>query len=319
MSSDVIQLSEPETESRAAIAVGLGFNCYEFQTTRAGERLDVLWSHPNFAQGGERPSGSGIPLLFPFGGRIRGTSYEYAGRQYTLEEGDGRGNAIHGFVLRRPWRVVEQSAARVVGEFHAAQDDPSLLERWPADFKITVAYELRQGALHTQVEIDNPDTQPLPFGLATHAYFRIPPTAGRGVKPESDDWLVQVPVHGEWELVELLPTGKKLANTAHAGLVTGVPFDECQFDNVFTDLEYSDGRCTTRLFHPTSGRAITQTFDDAFRHCVVYTPPHREAICMEPYTALPDAFQLEKAGVETGLRILAPGETFRTELVIDAE
>ena len=315
MSNDVIQLSEPETGSRAAIAVAQGFNCYEYQTTREGQTLDVLWSHPDFAQGGQRPSGSGIPLLFPFGGRIRGTSFEYEGRQYTLEEGDGQGNAIHGFVLRRAWRVVEHSASRVVGEFHAAQDDPSLLERWPSDFKIRVAYELRSGALHSQVEIENPGQQPLPFGFATHAYFRVPPAMGES----SEGWMVQVPVRGEWELVNLLPTGEKLPNTANAGLVDGLPFDECRFDNVFTDLVFTDGRCTTRIFNPTSGRAITQTFDDSFRHCVVYTPPHREAICMEPYTALPDPFRMEAAGVETGLRLLAPGATYRTEIVIDAQ
>ncbi len=314
MPLDLVELCEPQTGSYAAISVSQGFNCYAFRTERDGELIDVLWAHPEFAHGGQRPSGSGIPLLFPFAGRIRGTSFEYQGRRYPLEEGDGRGNAIHGFVMRRAWRVLEQSKQRVVGQFHAALDDPSLLDCWPSDFRITVSYELRQGALVSQVEIDNPSDQPLPFGFATHAYFRVPPVPSGGT-----NWMVQVPVQNQWELAELLPTGRKIPNSDQMPLVRGMPFEACQFDNVFTDLEFSDGHCTTRLFEPTRGRAVTQRFDDSFRHCVVYTPPHREAICMEPYTSLPDPFHMAEAGVESGFRVLPVGEKYQTEIVVNVE
>ena len=72
----------------------------------------MLWSHPDFAGGNERPSGSGIPLLFPFPGRIGKAKYSFGGREYQLEPGDAFGNAIHGFVHKRPWRVVEQAAGK---------------------------------------------------------------------------------------------------------------------------------------------------------------------------------------------------------------
>ena len=77
-----------------------------------------------------------FPILFPFPGRISGTSFHFRGRDYPLQAGDGIGNAIHGFVLNRPWQVVEQSDHRVVGRFHAAKVDASLLEHWPADFEL---------------------------------------------------------------------------------------------------------------------------------------------------------------------------------------
>lgn len=314
MARDLVTLVEPETGSRAAVAVGLGFNCFEFQTRCEGETFDVLWAHPDFAGGGERPSGSGIPLLFPFAGRIAGAAFEYQGRRWTLEDEDGRGNAIHGFVLRRRWRVIEQSAARVVGQFHAGRDDPALLDRWPADFRVTVAYELRGGALVSEIEIDNPDREPLPFGFGTHAYFRVPPMQGG----DASAWRAAVPVGAQWELADLLPTGKQRTSGIEARLKAGLPFDECRFDHVFTDLDFTAGRCVTRLYHAETNRAILQTFDEAFRHCVVYTPPHREAICMEPYTALPDYFRLEAAGTATGLRVLPPGERWRTQISIAA-
>jgi aldose 1-epimerase len=58
-------------------------------------------------------------------------------------------------------------------------------------------------------------------------------------------------------------------------------------------------------------RRLTISFDAAFGHCVVFNPPHREAICIEPYTSVPDAYALEERGIATGLRVLAPGESFQ--------
>jgi aldose 1-epimerase len=59
---------------------------------------------------------------------------------------------------------------------------------------------------------------------------------------------------------------------------------------------------------------LTQSFDQNFTQCVIYTPAHREAICMEPYTCVPDAIRLAAEGHETGLQILQPGEEFLTTI-----
>ena len=315
MNKSLVTIDEPETGSRAAIAVSQGFNCFEFQTVRDGQAIDVLWAHPEFASGTQRPSGSGIPLLFPFAGRIRGTSFTYQGREYALEEGDGCGNAIHGFVMQRAWRVIEQTERRVVGQFQAAIDDPSLLERWPSDFRITVAYELRGGTLHCQMQVDNPGDAELPFGFATHAYFRVPLTP----QGAAENCVITVPVHREWELVDLIPTGRELPASGMPDLSHGFRLGDHPFDNVFAGLDYDRGRCTTRIEDPRSGRRVTQTFDNSFGHCVVYTPPHREAVCIEPYTHLPDPFRLGAQGIETGFRTLAPGASYQTEIVIEVE
>ena len=55
-------------------------------------------------------------------------------------------------------------------------------------------------------------------------------------------------------------------------------------------------------------------FDRAFRECVVYTPPHREAICIEPYTCLAGAFGLAERNLDTGLRVLPPGHSFEARV-----
>jgi aldose 1-epimerase len=274
----------------------------------------MIWSEPGFEAGDKRPSGSGTPLLFPFPGRIGGAAYTFAGRDYRLEPGDAFGNAIHGFVYNRPWRVVEQTSACVVGEFQASADDASILRRWPSDFRIRASYKVRGRELVSQVHYENTGNGPLPCGFGTHAYFRLPLAEGSRVA----DTIVTAPVERFWELEQMIPTGRRLPLAADCSLAAGLPLGERHFDTCFTGVRAdADGRVRTRLADRASGRCVMQSFDAAFTQCVVYTPGHREAICIEPYTCVPDAIRLAAEGHETGLQILQPGEAFETTLRLE--
>lgn len=314
MADEIVKLRDPASGSEAAIAVHLGFNCFRFAVRHEGKPVEVLYSHPEFAAGSQRPSGSGIPILFPFPGRIPGTTFSWEGKQYMLEAGDALGNAIHGFVLRRPWRVIERSESRVTGEFHAWQDDPSLKERWPADFRIRATYEVRGNQLLGTYQIDNPGNVPLPFGFGTHPYFRVP-IGGKS----AGDCIVWLPVTERWVLKDMLPTGKRKAIPETETYESGRRFDELKLDDVFTGLLDTAGT-TEALIQDPGGLAMTIRWKaDQFRECVVYTPPHREAICIEPLTCAPSAVVLAQKGIDAGWRMLAPGGKFAAEVTIAAE
>ena len=311
MPSQVIEIADRETGSSAKILPSLGFNCFSWRPALAEGPQEMLWADAEFAGGEKRPSGSGIPLLFPFPGRIGGAKYRFNGRDYQLEPGDAFGNAIHGFVFNRPWRVVEQQPSRLLGEFQASVDDASILERWPSDFRIRVAYEVRGPELVSQIEYQNTGDGPLPCGFATHAYFRLPLAQGS----VAADTIVTAPVTAFWELEKMTPTGRRLPVADGDPLADGLRLGDHQFDTVFTGLRAdSDGHIRTTLTDPASSRTLTQKFDANFTQCVVYTPPHREAICLEPYTCVPDAIRLSAEGQETGLQILQPGEKFETTI-----
>lgn len=317
MSLQTITLNDEKAGTTAKVLVGYGFNCYSFQAAPAGKPVEVLWAAPNFESGKERPSHSGIPLLFPFPGRVRGTSFKFRGQEYKLVglPDDGRGNAIHGFVLNRPWRVTEQTKTRVVGEFQASKDDPALLKMWPADFVVSCSYELSGNSLKSAIKVTNPDERPLPFGLGTHAYFRVPLGPG-GV---AADCKVTVPVTDYWPLENMLPTGKKSPADGTRGLKNGLLFSDTKLDDVFAGLKFNQGRAEATIDDSQAGRKLTITFDEGFPNCVVYNPPHREAICLEPYSCVPDPFTLEEHGVATGLRVLNPGESHTYHVDIRVE
>ena len=304
MSVESVTIRDAATGSQAKILPSLGFNCYEFRVASPDGPRDVLWSVADFGDGQQRPSSSGIPLLFPFPGRIPHGVLAWQGREFHLPARDGRGNAIHGFVYDRPWRVIEQTASRVVGQFQASVDDPAILELWPADFRITATYEVALNTLHCRYRIENPDTRPLPCGLGTHPYFTVP--TGDAAR----ECLVRLPVTQRWELQELLPTGRLLAVDDAPRFAAGLTLADMSFDDVFTGLHFEGDECRASIHSSPTGPTTTIRFDRTFRECVVYTPPHRQALCIEPYSCVPGAFSLQDKGHDTGLRILPPGATF---------
>lgn len=312
MAREMITITDPATGTTARFLPSVGCNCFQFQVPTSSGPLDVLWSEPGFEAGDKRASGSGIPLLFPFPGRIQGTALRWDGRHWPLEAGDGRGNAIHGFVHERAWRVVELDTSRLVAEFQASRDDPGLLDRWPADFRITAVYAVRAARLTATYRMENPDQRPLPCGFGTHPYFRLP--LGGSSAPACR---VRLPVRCRWELAAMIPTGVQLPLDDAVRFERGQLFGDMTYDDVFSDLVLSDRRCEATIDDPESGRCTSLTFDSAFRACVIYTPPHREAICIEPYTCVPDAFRLETLGIATGLRVLKEGESWQTQVDIE--
>lgn len=305
-----VELRHP-SGATARILAGFGFNCYDWSAPVNGQPVQALWQHPEFDGGAQRPSGSGIPLLFPFPGRIAGGVYSWEGKNYSLPANDGRGNAIHGFVHNRPWRVVHQGESSVTGEFHASVDAPEVLELWPADFRIRTTITLGPTDLALDIHIDNPCDRPLPCGFGAHPYFRVP-LGG----PAADEVLVALPARARWELVELLPTGRRLT-VDDERLRSGAPFGPLQFDDAFTDLIFDGEWTTATLRDPASRVSLTARYDRAFRELVVYTPPHREAICIEPLTCVPGAITLQAQGLDAGLRVLSPGESLTARIRLE--
>lgn len=311
MNPQIATIRDATTGSSAQILVSQGFNCFRFTAMKAGQPIEVLYAPADFASGQSRPSRGGIPLMFPFPGRIPGTTFTWEGKSYTLEPGDAFGNAIHGFVMWRPWRIVEQSDSKVVGQFHAWKDDPTLKDRWPADFRLTATYEMAGNTLRSEYKIENPGNVPLPCGFGTHPYFRVPLSTAK-----AEDCVVRLPVSARWELKDMLPTGTRLGLADAAALQAGRHYGDLQFDDALTGLQVADHWCTASISDPASGCTVTQRWDDSFRECVVYTPPHREAICIEPYTCLPDSFRLTAEGHQTGRMILQPGASYDTTIPI---
>jgi aldose 1-epimerase len=307
-------LEEGSGACRAEIWPALGFNCYHWQLRRTpGRMLQLLYADPQLFDNG-RPTRSGIPILFPFPNRIRDGRFTWQGKSYELPLNDSSAkNAIHGFPCRKPWRVVQQgsdaSQAWLTGEFRGSFEAPETLDLWPADYLIRITYRLRADALRLEAQVEIPGQAALPFGLGYHPYFHLP-FAEAGT---ADACEIKVPADSYWELQDSLPSGHRKPVDPARDLRTPRRVGELNLDDVLTDLpRYSgDELCLRATLRDPAALAELRLFcSPAFREMVLFTPVHRQAICVEPYTCTTDAINLQQRGVNAGLLVLQPGESW---------
>jgi aldose 1-epimerase len=196
----------------------------------------------------------------------------------------------------------------VTGQFQLSVDAPDRRALWPSDFVIEVDYELVRSRLRARFRISNPGSHPLPWGLGTHPYFKVP------LEPESrfEDCLVEVPARSLWELQDCLPTGKKIPLNEDNDLRDGQYLNGLKLDDVYTDLEYEGPQFDCFVVDERAGLQVVITCPPIFREIVAYTPPNRHAVCLEPYTCPTDAVNLLEYGLDVGWRVLGPGQEFHT-------
>lgn len=309
----IFTLEDPARGDSAEVWPALGMNCFRWQAAWQGRSLELLYAAPNLFDD-PRPTRSGIPVLFPFPNRIRDGRFTWDGREYQLPKNDSTGkNAIHGFACRRPWRVVDQGAdedsAWVTGEFRGSADAPDTAKQWPADQRIQLTIRLKERMLRLEAAVDNPGTTSLPFGLGYHPYFRVPLLAGGS----DEQCLVQVNANTYWQLDENLPTGRLLPVDSTRELSHWSSYSELKLDDLLVAAGPSlppHASLRGRIRQNPDGVELRVSASQAFRETVVFTPPHRQAFCIEPYTCATDAINLQQQGMDAGLLVLGPGESW---------
>lgn len=311
----VLTITDPQTGSTARILPELGFNCFEFRAMVDGQPIDVLDSIPGFESGELKPSGSGIPILFPFPNRIRAGKFAWRGKEYALPLTDKKyGNAIHGLCLDRPWRVIDQRDDLVTGQFQLSVDAPDRMSLWPSDFVIEVDYEIVHNRLRANFRIGNQSDKSLPWGLGTHPYFKLPMATSSSI----DYCLIEVPAARRWELVDCIPTGTLLNLDELYDLCNGAYVPMVKLDDVYTSVQSDGPQFDCFVIDERAGLQVTITCPPIFRELVVFTPPQRAAVCIEPYTCPTDAVNLTARGIDCGWRTLSSGTEFHTWIDIAA-
>ena len=305
-----MKLVSPETElsvsfeNQCAVVSPWGASLRRyFLIDDEGRESDIVWGY----SGGSRKRGGQGDVLIPFPGRIGDGRYSFDGQRFQLECNDKEGpNAIHGFVRSLPWQVQDVHANKVT--FEIRLDAERYAGRgYPFSLAISVMYDLDASGLTCTFTVKNVGQQAAPVGVGFHPYF----TVGTSVINEAE---VQIPGAAYVEFNEqLVPTGKILS-------VTGTPWDyrrsrgigHQRFNHCYVQLECdTQGMTTASLRHPSSGRVIDITMNQAFSAVVVYTgdaiaDAPRAALAIEPMTCASDAFNHP----EWGLKRLVPGETF---------
>ena len=231
----VYVLEDLAARAEAWVVPGLGLNAYHFAVESGGHEVAIIDSPATLEELHQRPSGFGLPILFPFPGRVAYGRFAFRGQVYEIGKRAPTGHAIHGFVLDRPWQVIaagssEHDGAVLVGRFES-RAFPELASQYPSHFRLDVTFRLRAWTLSIETRAENVGASLLPVGLGLHPYFRVPLHRSGSV----GGCIIEVPVTREWGLApDLIPTGRLIA--PQEDLTRGVSLEGRRYDNVYTGV-----------------------------------------------------------------------------------
>jgi aldose 1-epimerase len=243
--------------------------------------------------------------LVPYSNRIADARLAAAGTTHALARNFGdHPHAIHGVGWQRPWTVAlaDADSALLALDHDPAGDGAAA---WPWPFRATQAFALAAvagGALLTaKLALANTGATAFPFGLGWHPFF-----------PLAADSELGFAAAGVWE------NDATRIPRRHAAVPAAWRFDppravgDAELDNVFTDWR---GRAVLR--RPAHGLEVALAADRACPFLVVYVPPGRDFVALEPVTHMTDAFNRAARGERgTGTRTLEPGAVFSCTMQI---
>lgn len=237
----------------------------------------------------------GLPLLYPWANRLRGTRYQALGRVIELDPNspwllkDWNGTILHGVPWSRlRWQTLYAGAQEL--EARMLWDQAELLQVFPFRHELRMLVRLDDVGLMviTQVIAGFDNRVPVSFGF--HPYLGLPGLA-------RERWRLTLPAMEEVVLDKLLiPTGRQEPFDAYDG-----PFGALSFDHGFA---FISERPTMSI--SGGGRRVSVEFLEGYRFAQIYAQPGLEAICLEPMTAPTNALVTGEA-----LPIVEVGERYR--------
>lgn len=320
-----VLLRDAEAGSEALVAPGCGANCVSFSVRHGGQSLAVLETPPTPDDLKTRRFRGGIPVLFPFPGRVRDAAYRFAGERHQLPRTDRGGvHHIHGVVVAAPWRVVANDTADAAATTLAVGPDdldPAMREGYPFAFAATMRFSLSGRALTIRFALENWGDGPLPFGYGLHPYFRAPLAVVGAPPPDAAlryEAPVLVPAATRWPQADGMPTGPARPLAPDDDFRQWRPLGSAHRDQTMGQIDHEAGWTTAAYRDPQSGLEVRVRADEQFREWVLYTQPNRPSLCLEPYTCVPNAINADAEGVpDAGLSVLEPGATWEATVVIE--
>ncbi len=274
---------------------------------RAGKMIDLLCPVKDYATILSAPSSTGSYLMAPWCNRLPHGLFPFEGAQYHLRLNFPDNTTIHGDVRKRPWQVLEATPAFFKARLESAQF-PDF--NFPFRLIFEQGVSLKAGTLTIELRITNTDTRRAPVGFGYHPFFK------RRLSENAGDPVLRVPAGKIFLAKDHMPTGPAVPVSGRTDFRQGKRLGVPTLDDCFTALTENE----ICLNYPEEGVEVTFDFDPAFAYTVLYVPTQDNGeggdfFAIEPQTHVTGALGLMARGChDTGLKILAPGETWGAEL-----
>ncbi len=256
----------------------------------------------------EGDSSKGYPsaLLFPFANRVRDGKYTFENTEYQLERNElGRGHALHGFVNTMPFQVVSQRRNGVTLRCTYSGDRAG----YPFPFELEITYSLvRKNTFRLMYQVVNTGQSFMPCVFGWHPYFVLQDS-------KVGDMSLSLPVHHTYELDDsVIPFTTNEAASPEINEATTFSLKNAILDNVYKIMT-SGKEASIILSTDKLKMTVTQQIGNGLLNFfVLYTPPARNSIAIEPQTASINAFNNED-----GLIILEPNKLMKGQIEVMLE
>jgi len=211
--------------------------------------------------------------------------------QFNINEPDNN-NALHGMVYNKRFVFIDEkitgSGASVKLAYHETQSSTG----FPFTYSIYLEYVFTQSTLDLNVEIRNTDFKIFPFTLGWHPYFI------------SDDL---------YNSSFLFDSNLKLKldnRNITEGIINNENHNNFKMKDQFLDDCFILKTQNVSFLTPSYSLELRTSEKNSFLQ--LYTPPHKNAIAIEPTTGVSDSFNNE-----IGLKILKPNEGYKISWTLE--
>ncbi len=275
---------------------GATLNLLKFEA--AGQWISTIHGYETRQEVPEFP-GSRSAILFPFPNRLRKGQYKYEGVEYQFPtEEKHKGNAIHGFVRKEPFKVENIEATQDGGEAKLAYYYGGERNYYPFAFGLYVTFKYYPDRLETHFTVENRGNTHMPVGLGWHPYFMLD-------HGNVSEWEMKLPFVSHVELdSDNLPTGAVLD---YHDFEHFTPIADHQFDDCFKLIMQDKSALYSKKHH----MGLLLEHSPEFMFLQVYIPGDRRSIALEPMNCNVDAFNNQE-----GLMDLEKGSFFETHFTV---
>jgi aldose 1-epimerase len=113
-----------------------------------------------------------------------------------------------------------------------------------------------------------------------------------------------------WESDGGIPSGKQMPVPSDLDFRAPRMIGATNLDTLYSALNPVPGHdlpFAARLGHRTAPGQLTVSASPVFRELLLFIPPQRRAVAIEPYTCASDAPNLLARGIDSGWQVLPPG------------
>ena len=235
--------------------------------------------------------------LFPFAGRIRNGVYSFQKKTHQLplnypeEE-----NACHGFLYKEKFDVLSKNTFSNFAEVELGYSSKDGFDGYPFNFKIIVTHRLSgTGQVTTSTTVENLSNVQILFSDGWHPYYVL----GNLI----DDLVIEFKGNEKIELNKnKVPTGRRIKLNNRE--INKIEIADKKLDDVFK-LSSEIGRNEINLVSKKTGNILNiwhESGVNKYNYLVLYTPPDRKSIAIEPITSNIDSFNSKE-----DIIILNPG------------